>query len=170
MVVRDLHDSLGAERLPGEVATSIPSTGRARDALARRFKLGCPFGPVAPRVVVHRVLAQRLALVRKGFALLHREGRCDANVVECALTVEQAQQQRADVRLADFVPAEAGDDAVSGPLVLDLEHRAFARLVSSVERFGDDAVEPGPLEALEPTARERPITRSRRQVKPLVRA
>ena len=59
-------------------------------------------------------------------------------MVERALVVVQAEQQRADVRArAVLVPAEAGDDAVGGALVLDLEHRALARLVRRVEPLGD---------------------------------
>ena len=68
--------------------------------------------------------------------------------------VVQAQQQRADVRRpARLVPAEAGDHAISSAGVLDLEHGALARLVRRVEGLGDDAVEAGTFEALEPIAR-----------------
>jgi hypothetical protein len=50
------------------------------------------------------------------------------------------------------VPAEAGDDAVRRPVVLDLEHGPLVGLVRPVERLGHDPVEAGALEALEPLA------------------
>ena len=49
-----------------------------------------------------------------------------------------------------LVPAEAGDDAVGGARVLDLDHRALAGLVRAVSRLRDDAVEAGAFEAREP--------------------
>ena len=64
---------------------------------------------------------------------------------------------------AALVPAEAGDHAVGGARVLDLEHRALARLVRRVGRFGDDAVEPGAFEALQPVTRGRGVAGQRRQ-------
>ena len=79
--------------------------------------------------------------------------------------VEQAEQQRPDVRPRPvLVPAEPGDDAVGGPLVLDLEHRPLARLVRRIEPLRDDAVETGALEPLEPVGRGRAIAGRRRQV------
>ena len=86
-------------------------------------------------------------------------------MVERALVVVQPEQQRADVRARPvLVPAEAGDDAVRRALVLDLEHRALARLVRRVEALGDDAVEPGALEPIEPVGGGRPVAGRRRQV------
>ena len=43
--------------------------------------------------------------------------------------------------------------------MLDLDHRALARLVGAVRRLGDDAVEPGALEPRQPVGR--PASRSR---------
>jgi hypothetical protein len=48
--------------------------------------------------------------------------------------------------------------------VLDLEHRALARLVGIRGAFRDDPVEPGPFEALEPLRGLRAIARDRSQV------
>ena len=116
--------------------------------------LGRPLGPVAPRMAVERVLAQGRQLLDQLGAPLPRERRGDADVVERALVVVQPEQQRADVRARPvLVPAEAGDHAVGGALVLDLEHRPLAGLVRRVEPLGDDAVEPGALEPLEPVRR-----------------
>ena len=86
-------------------------------------------------------------------------------MVERARVVEQPEQQRPDVRARPvLVPAEAGHDAIGGPLVLDLEHRPLARLVRRIEPLRDDAIEPGALEPFEPVGRGRPIARRGRQV------
>ena len=63
-----------------------------------------------------------------------------------------------------LVPAEPGDHAVGGALVLDLEHRPLAGLVDAVESLGHDAIEAGTLEPVEPVRRRRAIQRRRRQV------
>ena len=47
----------------------------------------------------------------------------------------------------------AGDDAVGGPFVFDLEHHAFVGLVGTVEWFCDDPVQAGAFELLEPLLR-----------------
>ena len=91
-------------------------------------------------------------------------------MVERALVVVQAEQQRADVRArAVLVPAEAGDDAVGGALVLDLEHRPLARLVRRVEPLGDHAVEAGALEPLEPVGGGRAVAGRRASGGPAAR-
>ena len=85
--------------------------------------------------------------------------------MELAVVVEQAEQQRADVRAGPvLVPAEAGDDAVRGALVLDLEHRPLAWLVGRVEPLRDDPVETGALEPVEPVGGEVPLPRRGREV------
>ena len=86
-------------------------------------------------------------------------------MMERARVVEQAEQQRPDVGARPvLVPAEPGDDAIGRPLVLDLEHRPLARLVRGIEPLGDDAIETGALEPLEPVGGGRPIAGRRRQV------
>jgi hypothetical protein len=55
---------------------------------------------------------------------------------------------------AVLVPAEAGDDAVGGALVLDLEHQALVGDVGEVAALGDHPVEAGALEAGEPVGRD----------------
>jgi len=52
------------------------------------------------------------------------------------------------------VDAVASDDAVGGPFVFDLEHHALVGLVDTVEGFGDDAVQAGAFELLEPLLRQ----------------
>ena len=79
-------------------------------------------------------------------------------MVERAFVVEQAEQQRTDVRTGPvLVPAEPRHHAVGRALVLDLEHRALAGLVRGVEPLGHDAVETGTLEVVEPVGRERAV-------------
>jgi hypothetical protein len=58
----------------------------------------------------------------------------------------------------------AGDDAVGGAHVLDLEHHPLVRLVRQVERLGDDAVESGALELVEPPQGDVAVGRGRRDV------
>jgi ATP-dependent DNA ligase len=72
-------------------------------------------------------------------------------VLQPAAIVEQPEQQGADEQiLSVLVPAKARNDAVGGPRVLHLDHGALAREIGGLYRFGDHAVEPGALEALEP--------------------
>jgi hypothetical protein len=83
-------------------------------------------------------------------------------VVERPALVEQPEQQRPDMRPRPvLVPAEAGDDAIRRPTVLDLDNRPLAGEVGAVEPFGDDAVEPGAFEPLEPIGSGRAIGRGR---------
>ena len=60
--------------------------------------------------------------------------------------------------------AVAGDHAVRRADVLDLRHHALVGLVGEVGALGDQAVQAGALEALEPAARERLVLRDRRDV------
>ena len=80
-------------------------------------------------------------------------------MVERALVVEQARGAASPTCVPGpvLVPAEPGHDAVGRALVLDLEHRPLARLVRRVEALGDDAVEPGALEPVEPVGGGRPV-------------
>jgi len=81
-------------------------------------------------VILHRVLPQRFEQRHQLLADFHIERRRHADVMEIAMLVIETEQERADAfTLAVLVPPEAGDDAVGGARVLDLEHRALARLV-----------------------------------------
>ena len=115
-----------------------------------------------PRMIVERVLAigRENATSSRRFAC--GEARADADVMERARVVVEAEQQRADRgRLAALVPAEAGDDAVAVALVLHLEHHALVRLVGADVRLGHHAVEPGAFEALEPVGGDGAVAWSR---------
>ena len=103
-----------------------------------------------------------LAIRRKKFdqlaALLLGEAGADADVLQRARVVEEAEQQRADRgALAFLVPAKTGHHAVAIALVLDLEHHALVRLVGACDRLGHDAVETGAFEAAKPIRRDTPI-------------
>ena len=88
-------------------------------------------------------------------------------MVEPTLVVEQTEQERPDERPGPvLVPAEPGNDAVGGPLMLDLEHRPLARLIGGVQPLGDHPVESGPFEPIEPIGRQASVAGRRRQVDP----
>ena len=88
------------------------------------------------------------------------------DVVQVAVVVEQAEEQRADA-VAVLVPAEPGDHAVGRALVLHLRHHALVLLVGLVGGLGHHAVEPGALEADEPVLRDVRIVGHRREVHPI---
>ncbi len=163
MVVRDLADQLEADRLPRQVLAAVPPRRRARQPALGLELL--PARPVLPRVLVDRAFAIRREQRGQRAARVLRERGRDADVVEHAGVVVEAEQQGADeLVLAALVPAEPRDDAVGGALVLDLGHHALARRVDQGVGLGDDAVEAGALEAIEPVARDRDVAGDRRDV------
>jgi hypothetical protein len=160
VVVLHFADPFDAERLPRQVfpalqrlwppgirlmasalAVARPSTGArpAPSRAARQF-----VGELAPAG--------------------HRERRRDADVMERPLLVVEAEQQRPDEIASGLVPSKPGDDAVGRALVLDLEHRALARLIRQRVGLGDDTVETGAFEPLQPLGSDRSIARDRREV------
>src|SRR5687768_4407469 len=99
-------------------------------------------GPMLPGVTDDRIFAVGGEEFCELAALLLREARADADVVQRAGFVEKAEQERADSRpLTVLVPSKAGNHAIAVALVLDLEHHAFIRLVYTKNRLGHDAVE-----------------------------
>src|SRR3954462_495158 len=85
-------------------------------------------------------------------------------MLQHARVVIEPEEQGADRILAGLVPAKPGDDALRRARMLDLDHRALARLVRRIERLGKDPVEPGPLEALEPVHGDLPFASSWREL------
>src|SRR5256885_1177690 len=74
-----------------------------------------------------------------------------ADVGAPAGIVVEAEEARADHGAGSvLVPSEAGDRAIGGARVRDLEHRALARPVRLVEALGYHAVEARGLEAADP--------------------
>src|SRR5687768_14385619 len=162
VVVLHFAHAFDAEGLPGQVFARAPAALAAGHA---RHLLTGVRGPLAPGVILHRILAERCQLRRELLSALHRERRGHTDVMQAAAVVEEAQQQRADANaLAVLVPAEPRHHAVRRPRVFDLEHRPLAGLVKAGLGFRDDAVEAGALEALQPVGGDRAIVRHRREV------
>ena len=84
--------------------------------------------------------------------LLRRETRGRAHVVQDAPGIVQPQQQRAHP-VPTAMHAITGDHTVGGVAVLDLELGAPAGFVGTCCGLGDDAVQSGSLEPLEPAGR-----------------
>src|SRR5204862_4958898 len=91
-----------------------------------------------------------------------REARAGADEVEPALGIVEPEQQRRDPAVCLVAPAEADDHAVGRPVRLHLDD-AFARAgeVRQTAPLGDDTVEAGRLEALQPVAGLRQIAGDR---------
>ena len=85
-------------------------------------------------------------------------------MVERAFVVIQPEQQRADDAFTFFVPAEAGDDAVGGARVLDLEHRALAGLYGPSTGFAITPSRPAPSKRDSHSAAIVLIARHRREM------
>src|SRR2546421_3651814 len=154
VLVRDFGDELDPQRLPAHVLLGIPAAGRARHTASRLLRLGV--GPLAPRMPLEGVLPVRLELFGELLAHRRREAARHPDVVERPLVVVEAQEQRPDA-VTVLVRAEPGDDAIGRPLVLDLEPGAFVLAVLPRARLGDDAVEAGALELLEPVGGNRRV-------------
>ena len=75
--------------------------------------------PQGGRDVLDGVRRELVHNARRG---AHREGRGDPDVLQVTVVVVEAEQQRPHDS-AGLVPPVAGDHAVGGALVLDLEHR-----------------------------------------------
>ena len=157
---RHLGDESHPDRHEREVLPGVPSASRRR---RREVGFGAVLGPTPPRMPVERIGGARLEFGEQFGSARHAERRGHTHRVHLARFVEQAEQQRADA-LAVLVDAVAGDRAVGGSGVLHLDERALARLVGSVDRLGDDAIEAGALEALEPFLRAPAIGARRREM------
>ena len=107
---------------------------------------------------------QGLQLLEQLAAAGHRERADHAHAGQVPGVGVQAEEQRADRLRAALVRPVPGDDAVRGALMLDLEHDPLVRLVRPVQRLGDQPVQPGPLELLEPVAGQVAVRGRRGQV------
>ena len=96
---------------------------------ARGARAGLLLGP-GPRMALE-VGHQRLQLLEQLPAARHREGADDADRGQRAVVVVEPEHQRADRVRPALVHPVAGDDAVRGALVLDLEHDPLVRLVGA---------------------------------------
>ncbi len=165
MVVGDLDHALRTQRRERQVLARAPARHRTRHPLAGGV---LPPGPrVRVRVRRARLDDERRELLDQRGAPRRRERRGDADELELARVVVQAEQGRAEQRhrggrrLVQAVPREHD---VRLAAVLDLEHRALVRLVRAVERLGDDAVQARPLERVEPLPRHGDVARAGRGV------
>ena len=91
-------------------------------------------------------------------------------MVQHAVVVVNAEQQRAHGIARVLVPAKARHDAIRGAHVLDLDHRALARQVGQVERLDDHAIQSRAFELLEPVRGQPTLLRHRRQMERRLRA
>src|SRR3954469_18069776 len=83
VVVLNLAHALDAQRLPRQVLARAPAALTARHPA--RFRSGA--GPLAPRMLIHGVLAQRLELGGELLARRHGERGGHAHVLQHALVV-----------------------------------------------------------------------------------
>src|SRR5262245_66148811 len=103
VVVGDLHDELGAQRLPREVLSLAPAALASGHALVGRLRAA----PVLPGVIRERVLAVRLQDRDELASLLVAEARRDPDVVQRSVVVVEAQQERPHpLARAALVPAK----------------------------------------------------------------
>src|SRR5262245_59229107 len=107
VIVFHFAHALDPQRLPRQILAGAPAALAAGHAA--RFGRGAR--PLAPGMVAHRILAQRLELLRELPAHRHGERRSDADVLQAAVVIVEAEQQRTDRILAALVPAETGHDA-----------------------------------------------------------
>ena len=162
VVVFHFADAFDAQRLPRQIFSGAPT------ALAPGHPCGLSaagVGPIAPRMMIESVLAERFKLDSQIPPARHRECRRDADVMQGATVVVQAEEERSDQRvLSLLVPPKSSHHTVGRPRVLDLDHRALARLVGSGLRLRNHAIEARSFELLEPVRGNRRVARHRRQV------
>ena len=137
VVVRDLHTASGRK---GSQVMSLP-------AFQRFMAPGARPEACASAQPAHgwpsRLAPVRLDLVDQLASPSDAEPRRHAHVVEGASVVVEPQQKRPDASTV-LVRTEPCHDAVSGPLVLDLQHDPLVGQVVQVGGLGHYAVEPAP--------------------------
>ena len=144
MVVSDLDDQLRLERLPFAAAFRAPAAGPA----------GGLAGETRPRLQRAKLSGQRLPLVIG-------DCRGEADVIQEAFRVVETEQLGSHLVAAAQI-SKASDHTVGGPQALDLDHRALAAEIFSVQPLGDDPVPPVMAEIIKPFRRLREIARARR--------
>ena len=129
VVVLHLADALDAQRLPRQILARAPAALPARHAR----RLAPPASAHSRHGMAVERAARAAARARCASSLRVAIVNDEVTPTWCSpLLVVEPEQQRADQHvLARLVPAEAGDDAVGGARVLDLEHRALARLIGA---------------------------------------
>src|SRR5262249_44543453 len=124
VIVANFHHELRLYRHPFARALGRPATRAA--------------GRIAGKTSVH---AELLEFGRERRLFLALDGRGETDMMQQALLVVEAEQQRADDILSFIVP-EATDHAVGAAVVLDFLHAgAVARAIFDIAPFRDDTVE-----------------------------
>ena len=159
VIIGDLDDQFGAKRLPGKIFALAPTALCAWLALYRLY-----VSPLFPRMIGESAVAVRSQELRELEALFSGETGADADVLKSGRGIIKTKQERADEIVAFLVPAEAGDDAVTIPLVFYLQHGALVRFISTVDELGHNAIETCAFEASEPVGREIRITGGGREM------
>src|SRR5512146_424473 len=131
LIVAHFDDELRLQRLPLAGTLGVPPARTARRIPGEARRLDQP-----------------LKVSRQLVPLLCGNRGCEADVIEQAPLVIEAQQEGADYLLLLSVE-ESADDAVSRALLFHLDHRALAGAIFEVAPLGDDAVERSAT-ALEP--------------------
>ena len=151
VVVLHLAHALDAQRLPRQILAGAPAALPAGHA-----RVPCACASAHSRHGCSSSASSRsgASSAASSLARRHRERRGDADVVQPAVVVVEAEQQRADARrvplLCQRKPATT-QSAVRACLIL-----IIARLpgwYGAVRRLGDHAVEPGAFEALRASRR-----------------
>ena len=107
--------------------------------------------PIFPGMIAESIFAVGREEGEEFAARFGGEAGADADVLENFRVVVETEEKGTDLLAGGvFVPAESGNDAVAIALVLDFEHDALVGLIGEIDGFGDDAVEAGAFEALEP--------------------
>jgi hypothetical protein len=123
VVVAHLGDEFRPQRLPLG-APGVRPTAWAAGRVAREA----------------RRLDQALERLRQRRPLCIGDAGGEADMVEAALVVVEAKEQRADLAALRFVP-EAADDAIGRAHALDLEHGALAGFVRALDPLRHDAID-----------------------------
>src|SRR5262245_3814756 len=103
MLVRDLHYQLRTQRLPRQVLALAPAARASGHAPPFSSCFSPMLRPPAPGMVYQRVLSIRFKKLRQLHALLLREARAYAHMLQRAPLVEKTQQERPDQALAFFM-------------------------------------------------------------------
>src|SRR5262245_43675151 len=128
-----------------------------------RLALGC--GPTPPGMTGQRILAIRGKKRRQFQPLFRCETGAHADVLQCALAVEQSEEQRAYRRtIALLMPAKPGDHAIAFALMFHFEHHALVRLIKTVYWFGHYTVQARTFKSPEPVGRDIVIASGWRQM------
>jgi hypothetical protein len=161
VLVADLDHKLRPERDERQVLADVPAA-ELRTAGVARGSFLVQLRPV-PRVSVEGG-DQRLELSEQLLAAGGGERADHTHRGQRAVVLVEAEQQRSDCVRAALVHPIAGDHAVRGALVLDLEHHPLVRLVGAGKRLGDHPVQPGPFELGEPLLGQTAVAGSRGQM------